>query len=462
VFFDKDILTHALTTLSTNNEITQNDVDSFNNRAEFAGFDGKVVTILANSPYYRDRLSDKLKKKLERILSEFEGINIVINFEVNQEKQRQEIIVPAGDEQPPVKKSGKPKALPKGLLPENNFDTFVAGENSEFAFGVAKKIAEKPNDKTHNPCFIYGGVGLGKTHLLQAIGNQIYHNQNDAKIIYITGREIYEDISKWLLNPDHKKNNVRQKYTEADVLLIDDVHVLEGKTATQDMLYHVFDELQGQAKPIVFTSDRAITELKKITPRLLSRFGFGIMVDLQPPNFETKVAIINKKLQLQERSLSSEVIEFIATNVKTNVRDLESTIKTLLAYNDITGKNITTEIARNQLKAVLQNSSAQGDNTITIDLVQKVVSSYFNITPGDLKSKGKRKSIVYPRQLAMYIIREITEYSTSEIGREFGGREHATVLHACEKIEKLKVSLPETGRTIQSLIRAVHEANSGL
>jgi chromosomal replication initiator protein len=457
VFFDEDLLKEALKILKERNEINFSDEALFTSRTEIASFDGKTLVLSVNSRYYQDKLRERLQLKLERVLSELEGLQITIIFKVSDKKNLPDNEPSALTASVPEKKKHK-KEKPRALLAENTFATFVPGENSEFALGVAKSIAENPQNKQYNPCLIFGGVGLGKTHLLQAIGNQIYEQNPDANILYMTARELYEDITKSILS-DNKNNEYRKKYSLIDILLIDDIHVLENKKATQETLYHIFDDLYNNSKPVVFTCDRPVTELKNITPRLLSRFAWGIKVDLQPPNFETKVAIINKKLNSLGKSLNDDVIEFIAKSIQTNVRDLEAAIKTLIAYAEITNKTITIDLARTQLRSVLQNTSSAQSSTIPISLVQKIVSSYFNVSVSDLKSKKKTQSIVMPRQLAMYIIRNITEYSTTEIGLEFGGRDHTTVMHSCDKIEKLKLSDPNLESTIQNLIRAVRENN---
>jgi chromosomal replication initiator protein len=251
-------------------------------------------------------------------------------------------------------------------------------------------------------------------------------------------------------------NDFKNKYRNTDVLLIDDIHTLQGKKATQEELFHTFNDLYEAKKQIVFTCDRPISELKDINDRLKNRFERGLNVDLQPPNFETKVAIIQKKLDHLHSYFPAEVIELVAKTICTNVRDLESAITNIQGYAELTSKDITLHLAQERLKINIASTQVP-KGSISIARVQRIVAQYFNVTINDLKGKKKNKSIVYPRQIAMYICRQITDFPTTEIGLEFGGRDHTTVMYGCQKIHDLKMSDPTIESTIQNLIRSVHE-----
>jgi chromosomal replication initiator protein len=249
-------------------------------------------------------------------------------------------------------------------------------------------------------------------------------------------------------------NTFKNRYRHVDVLLIDDIHLLQNKVGTQEELFHTFNALYDSGKQLVFTCDRPVSELKNLQDRLRSRFERGLNVDLQPPNYETRVAILKKKVLDKQYAISQDVLEIISKNISTNVRDLEAALTRLIAYADLVKKEITPEVAQQQLKDMF-GQSKQGN--VTVENIQKVVSEYFNLSFNDLKGKKKTKAIVFPRQLAMHITRDMTEFSTTEIGMEFGGRDHTTVMHSCQKIEERKKLDPTLDSTIQKLIRSIKE-----
>ncbi|MDR1072461.1 MAG: chromosomal replication initiator protein DnaA [Treponema sp.] len=334
------------------------------------------------------------------------------------------------------------------------FDAYVIGDNNSFAANAALAIAKNPG-VTYNPFFLYGGVGLGKTHLLQAIGNYVYANSPDTKIVYINTEAFLNEYVDAL--KEKNMSSFKKKYRYVDVLLMDDVHFVQEKEGLQEELFHTFNTLYESNKQIVFTCDRPATELKKISDRLRSRFERGLNIDLQPPNYETRHAILKKKAESKNVAIPDEVLALISKNVSSNVRDLEAALTTLIAYADLVGKTITVEIARQQLKDVF---AAPKQTNMSIDIIQRVVAEHFKITPTDLKGKKKSQNVVFPRQLAIYISREITEFSTTEIGQAFGGRDHTTAMHSCNKIRERIQTDPTLDSTIQSLIRMIKEYNA--
>lgn len=340
------------------------------------------------------------------------------------------------------------------LRADYNFETFVVGENNKFAASAALAIVANPGS-SYNPFLIYGGVGLGKTHLMQSIGNKIWQTNQKARILCITAEEFTNEFIQTI--HDKTTHSFKNKYRNVDILLIDDIHFLQNKPGVQEELFHTFNSLYDSNKQMVFTCDRPVSELKNLSDRLRSRFERGLNVDLQPPEFETRCAILRRKVMTMSTSVPDEVISVVAKNISTNVRDLEAALTKLVAYAALVHKNITLEIAQNQLKDVF-SQSRQGN--ITIDTIIKTVADHFKLSYADIKGKKRTKNIVFPRQVAMYIAREMTEYSTTEIGMEFGGRDHTTVMHGCQKIEERLKLDPALDSMLQSLIRGVKDSNS--
>jgi len=349
---------------------------------------------------------------------------------------------------PPAKKKRRPHPQ---LKQEYNFDRFVRGDNNDFAYMASYAISKNPG-KAYNPCMIYGGVGLGKTHLLQAIGNLTHQEFDNTKIFYITAETFTNEFI--LSIKENTIHRFKNKYRSVDMLLIDDVHFLPGKVETQEELFHTFNALYDANKQMVFTSDRPVSELKKLSDRLRSRFERGLNVDLQPPNYETRIAILAKKVEEKNVEIPDAVIELICQNIKTNVRDLEKALTKLIAYAELVNRTISLETAQRQLKDFFTENDHRN---VTIDLIQRTVADYFALSLNDLKGKRRSKAIVFPRQVAMYITRNLTEYSTTEVGLEFGGRDHTTVMHACQRIDDRMKTDATLSPTIQHLTRTIKD-----
>ncbi len=335
--------------------------------------------------------------------------------------------------------------------PKYTFDKFVVGDSNDLAAAAAKKVAENPG-KFYNPLFLYGGVGLGKTHLLHAIGHTVIDKFPEMKILYITGESFMNDyitsIQKGTMN------SFRIKYRKADLLLIDDIHNIQGKEGTMEELFHTFNTLYAAKKQMVFTSDRPPKELKRLEERLRSRFEWGLTADIQPPNFEMRELILRQKIKEENYVIPDEVIRFIAENLTSNIRDLEGALKQLYAYHDIMNQEITLDLAK---KALKDKITARSVENITIDLIQKKVANSYNVSFSDMKSKKRAKNIALPRQIAMFIARKLTEYSTTEIGNEFGGKDHSTVIHAISKIQKKYESDDAFRARIDRIIQSIRE-----
>ena len=348
------------------------------------------------------------------------------------------------------------------LQEEYTFDTYVVGEVNNYAYNAAAAVARNPgSSKIYNPLLIYGGTGLGKTHLMQAIGHYIHQN-SDLKIHYITGEGFMREFVETLrLGPKHMDAFVKN-YRNIDTLLIDDIHTIERGAGTQDELFYTFEALYSKKKQMVFTCDRPITELKGMTPRLQSRFQWGQNIELHLPKYEELIAILKKKMELKKIelkkniSISDEILELIIKNISSNVRDMEGALNKLMGYADLVNKPVTMEIAHRELKDIFADPK-QGN--MSIDIIQRVVAEDYHLSPNDLKGKKKSAGIVRPRQIAIYLCRELTEYSLTEIGQAFGDRDHTTVLYSCTRIEETSQSDTNLYSTLERLKRMIKEYN---
>ncbi|MDU8925285.1 chromosomal replication initiator protein DnaA [Pasteurellaceae bacterium LIM206] len=318
------------------------------------------------------------------------------------------------------------------LNPHHLFNNFVEGKSNQLARAVGQKVAKKPGDKSANPLFLYGGTGLGKTHLLHAVGNGILDDKPSARVVYIHAERFVQEYVKAL--KAERIENFKKFYRSLDALLIDDIQFFAGKDGTQEEFFNTFNSLFEGEKQIILTSDRYPREIEKIDDRLKSRFSWGLSIAIEPPELETRVAILMKKAEEKQIHLPEEVAFFIGQKLRTNVRELEGALNRVHANAEFTGKAITIDFVRETLKDML----ALQDKLVTVDNIQKVVAEYYRIKVSDLKSKDRSRSIARPRQLAMALSKELTNRSLPEIGKGFGDRDHTTVLHACRTIAKLR------------------------
>jgi chromosomal replication initiator protein len=433
---------------------------------EYSSATDTEITITVPSSFYRDQVKQRYLHYIEEKLHELTGKELTLNIEIRSKKtddsSRKADQNPEKEDKTtsPSKKASPTQSVRQEPRKDKNphpqlrrdytFDNYIIGDNNSFASNAAIAIAKNPGT-AYNPFLIYGGVGLGKTHLMQSIGNFIY-GDSDTKVIYITA----ENFTNEFIQSIREKTTqaFKNKYRYIDVLLIDDIHFLQKKLETQEELFHTFNALYDANKQMVFTCDRPVSELKNLSDRLRSRFERGLNVDLQPPDYETRFAILKKKADSRNISIPDNVFDLISRNVTTNVRDLEAALTKLVAYAELVGKSITIDIAQQQLKDVFASPK---QSNVTIEIIQKVTADYFGLSFNDLKGKKRTQTIAFPRQLAMYIAREITEYSTTEVGMEFGGRDHTTVMHACQKIEEKIRSDPTLDSTINTVIRSIKE-----
>ena len=330
------------------------------------------------------------------------------------------------------------------------FETFVIGNSNRFAHAASLAVSESPA-KAYNPLFIYGGVGLGKTHLMHAIGHYILSNNSSAKIMYVTSEKFTNELINAI--KDDKNVEFRNKYRNMDVLLVDDIQFIAGKERTQEEFFHTFNTLYEANKQIIISSDRPPKEIPTLEDRLRSRFEWGLIADIQAPDFETRIAILKKKADMENLNVPNEVMAYIANKIQSNIRELEGALIRIVAFASLANVEINVDLASEALKDIISNKNSK---QITVNLIQDIVANYYNLRIEDFKSKRRTRNVVYPRQIAMFLTRKLTDLSLPKIGEEFGGRDHSTVIHAYEKInteleknDSLKETMEELSKKIQ-------------
>lgn len=409
--------------------------------------DGKI-TIAVPNEVLREWLSESATRAIEEMLikNDIKEIAFVVG--------PKELFIT-----PPLEDSGYQLELPPVppvdagniyLNPKYTFDTFVVGHGNRFAHAAALAVAETPA-KAYNPLFIYGGVGLGKTHLMQAIAHYVIKSNRAAKVIYVTSEKFTNDLINSIQH--NTMEDFRNKYRFVDLLMIDDIQFLAGKDRTKEEFFHTFNTLHEASKQIVISSDRPPKEIPTLEERLWSRFEWGLIADIQPPDLETRIAILKKKSALEELPVSQEVLALIATKMVSNIRELEGALIRVIAYASLTGEDVTLSMAENILRDIM--SPAKNKSQIDIDLIKKVTSEYYSIKIEDMTAKTRTKEIATARQLAMYLARTMTPASLPKIGEEFGGRDHTTVMHACEKITEEVKTNPDIEEAIRSIADSI-------
>jgi chromosomal replication initiator protein len=349
---------------------------------------------------------------------------------------------------PPAKPSGKVGVARRAaLLPKYTFDNFVVGASNQFAHAASKAVANQPGDH-YNPLFIYGGVGLGKTHLVNAIGHQVLDGNEDARVVYLSSESFMNELIAALRRD--RMDDFKNRFRRIDVLIVDDVQFLAGRERTQEEFFHTFNSLYDSHHQIVLTSDKFPKEIPDLEERLRNRFEWGLIADIQPPDIETRVAIVEKKAEVEGIDLPQEVAIFLATNIDSNVRELEGSLTRLGAFASLNKCPITVDFAREVLQSVLRD---RGDRAITIESIQKAVCDFFRIRPNDLRSKKRTRTVALPRQVAMYLCRRYTDASFPVIGDRFGGRDHSTVIHAAQVIERRLRDDPTFRATVERVER---------
>ena len=388
-----------------------------------------LLTIEVPSDLHREYWEKNLAAKIVETGFKLTGEEVtpvfIIENEIKEPEKNKEVIQ---TELPDIVKQSSKKAL---LNSKYTFDTFVIGKGNQMAHAAALVVAEDPG-ATYNPLFFYGGVGLGKTHLMHAIGHQMLTNQPDAKIKYVTSESFANDFINSIQN--RTSEAFRQEYRSVDLLLVDDIQFFADKEGTQEEFFHTFNTLYNEGRQIVLTSDRLPNEIPKLQERLVSRFAWGLSVDITPPDLETRIAILRKRANAEGLEIPDDALSYIAGQIDSNIRELEGALVRVQAYATMNGNDITTSLAADALKSL---KPIKQKSELSILLIQEEVCKYYHLQLKDLKGKKRVKTIVVPRQIAMYLSREMTDNSLPKIGAEFGGKDHTTVIHAHEKIQQL-------------------------
>lgn len=409
-----------------------------------------AMLISVPNEFAKDWLENRYANIIKKALTAVSGIEMDVQFFVPNEKEMLELENIESNnwlEQTSFSHEEKEKAEIKlsQLNPKYIFETFVVGNSNRFAHAASLAVAEAPA-KAYNPLFIYGGVGLGKTHLMHAIGHFVLENNKRAKVVYVSS----ETFTNELINSirDDKTVEFRNKYRTIDVLLVDDIQFLAGKERTQEEFFHTFNALHEANKQIIISSDRPPKEIPTLEDRLRSRFEWGLITDIQPPDLETRIAILRKKAKIEDLIVPNEVMVYIANKIDTNIRELEGALIRIVAYSSLTGNKVNMELAEEALKDILPQNNKK---IVTIQIIQQVVAKYFNLKVEDLKARKRTRAISFPRQIAMYLCREMTDASLPKIGEEFGGRDHTTVIHAYDKISNNLKEDPNLNQTIKKI-----------
>ncbi len=401
------------------------------------------ISLEVPNKFFRDWLTEHFIVQIQEVLTELVHHHVKVNLSVNRQLQATRDFEQT--EKREEREKEKPQR-PNNLIPKYTFENFVIGASNQFAHAACIAVANQPGDH-YNPLFIYGGVGLGKTHLVNAIGHRAAAHRQGLKVLYLSSESFMNELIGSLRRD--RMDEFKTKFRNIDILILDDVQFIAGKERTQEEFFHTFNSLYESHKQIVITSDKFPKEIPGLEDRLRNRFEWGLIADIQPPDMETRVAILQKKAETEAINLPHDVAIFLASNIDSNVRELEGSLTRLGAFSSLTKSIITVDLA----KEVLHNTLRGARNEITVEGIQKTICEYFNIKVGDLKAKRRTQNIALPRQMAMYLCRKHTETSFPVIGNKFGGRDHSTVIHASRAIERRIKEDPHMQMTIEKLER---------
>jgi len=401
--------------------------------------EGAAMVLEVPSQFYVDWLDHHYRGLIESSLAAVAGHPVILTFQVRA------VEPPVFEERPRGPLPSRHECI---LHPNNTFETFIVGSGNQLAHATAMAVSKEPGTR-YNPLFLYGGVGLGKTHLMHAIGHNVRAIRPSARIFFVSAEKFMNEMIYAIQHATTLE--FKSRYRTADVLLLDDVQFLAGKESTQEEFFHTFNTLHDARKQIVLTSDAPPNQMPGIEERLVSRFAWGMPVDLKAPDLETRVAIVKKKAELQNRSVPNEVCLLLASSIKTNIRDLEGSLSRLLAFADLMNHDLTVDFAQEVLRDQIKPDMARVD----VSDIQRLVARHFNVSEESLRGKRRTDVIAFPRQVGMYIARSTTDLSLADIGGKFGGRDHSTVLHACSKIEALMASDRELRTTVEDLISSI-------
>ena len=423
--------------------IGKQNYDTWIKPIRFASRNKSEIKLEVPNKFFRDWLTEHYLTQIEDILSSLAKDSVRIVFEVNEKLEGRLAVDRSAKKE---EKDRERQDRNTNLIPKYTFDNFVIGASNQFAHAACVAVANQPGDH-YNPLFIYGGVGLGKTHLVNAIGHHSVTQRPNLKVAYLSSESFMNELIASLRRD--RMDEFKRKFRNVDILILDDVQFIAGKERTQEEFFHTFNSLYDSHKQIVITSDKFPKEIPGIEDRLRNRFEWGLIADIQPPDMETRVAILQKKAEVEGVQLPHDVAIFLASNIDSNVRELEGSLTRLGAFASLTKATITIDLT----KELLRNTLKGAQREITVENIQKTICDYFNIRLGDLKAKRRTQNIALPRQVAMYLCRKYTETSFPAIGDKFGGRDHSTVIHASKTVERKIREDPHMQKTIEKLER---------
>ncbi|HUC93592.1 MAG TPA: chromosomal replication initiator protein DnaA [Paenibacillus sp.] len=436
-----DVWQHVLSMIQT--KLSKPSFDTWFKATKASFSSDSLLVISAPTTFAAEWLESRYTKLVRTTLSEYLGRQVDITFVIEENK-------------PPEPAAPYPAAVPQRpavqeetfshmLNPKYTFDTFVIGANNRFAHAASLAVAEAPA-KAYNPLFLYGGVGLGKTHLMHAIGHYILEHNPSTRVLYISSEKFTNEFINAIR--DNRGESFRIKYRNIDVLLIDDIQFLAGKEQTQEEFFHTFNALHEERKQIIISSDRPPKEIPTLEERLRSRFEWGLITDIQPPDLETRIAILRKKAKAENLDIPNEAMVYIANQIDTNIRELEGALIRVVAYSSLINQDISSHLAAEALKDIIPSGRPR---MITIQDIQARVGEYFGLKLEEFKARKRTKAVAFPRQIAMYLSRELTDYSLPKIGEAFGGRDHTTVIHAHDKITQQVKADQDLYKIVQNL-----------
>jgi len=400
------------------------------------------ATIDLPNRFFRDWIEDNYPDLISESIGGILGLPVTVNYRTEEKAD------PVAKKMDMKLESRRQRLASRGIYlnPKYTFESFVVGPSNQFAQAAARSVSEAIG-KTYNPLFIYGGVGLGKTHLISAVGHAVIDRNPNLTVLYVSSEQFTNEVVSAIRHD--RMGEFKEKYRNLDVLLLDDIQFIANKTATQEEFFHTFNALYERQRQIVVSSDRPPKEITAVTDRLRSRFSMGLIADIQPPEIETKIAILLKKADRERITIPDEVAYYLASKIRSNIRELEGCLIRLGAQASLTGRPIDREMAKTTLRDLIE----EDEKPITGENIQKIVCDYFGLKLTDIKAKKRTKEVTLPRQIAMYIIKQLTDMSLSDIGKGFGGKDHATVIYACKQIEEKRTKDEAFNRMIENLLR---------
>jgi len=424
--------------------VGNNIVDLWFRPIKLSQYKEQQVTIEIPNRFFKDWIEDNYPEIIAESIGGILGFPVTVRYKIAERMD------------PNIRKidmrmeTRRQKLASRGIYlnPKYTFEKFVVGQSNQFAHAAAVAVAEAPG-RVYNPLFIYGGVGLGKTHLITAIGNAVIDKKPDMAVIFVSAEQFTNEVVSAIRH--EKMAEFKEKYRNVDLLLLDDIHFIANKTQTQEEFFHTFNTIYERQKQIVISSDRPPKEIGAVTDRLRSRFSMGLIADIQPPELETKVAILQKKAEAEKIFVPEDVAYYLASKVKSNIRELEGCLIRLGAQSSLTGRPISKEMAKSILRDLIEDD----ERPVTTEQIQKVVSEHFGIKASDMKAKKRTKEVALPRQIAMYLCKQLTALSLSDIGKNFGGKDHATVIYSCRQVEEKRAKDEAFNRIIENLMRKI-------